>query len=38
MNFFHHDCFDRHNEFKLVDIKRKPEKKKKKNGETDEEI
>lgn len=37
-SYFHHQCFDRFNEEKLVDIKRKPEKKKRKNEDSDEEI
>ena len=37
-SYFHHENFDRYNEQNLVDIKRKPEKKKRKNEETDEEM
>lgn len=37
-SYFHHQNFDRYNVQNLVDIKRKPEKKKRKNEETDEEI
>lgn len=37
-SYFHHECFDRANEDKLADIKRKPEKKKRKNEESDEEM
>jgi len=34
-SYFHHECFDRSNENKLSEIKRKPEKKKRKNDESD---
>lgn len=37
-SYFHHECFDRQNEQKLAEIKRKPEKKKRKNEESDEEV
>ena len=37
-SYFHHQCFDRLNEEKLVDIKRKPEKKKRKNEDSDSEM
>jgi hypothetical protein len=36
-SYFHHESFDRFNEHKLSEIKRKPEKKKRKNDESDSE-
>jgi len=36
-SYFHHECFNSSDRDALADIKRKPEKKKKKGAESDEE-
>jgi hypothetical protein len=36
-SYFHHECFDKDNKSAMSEIKRKPEKKKRKNMEDDEE-
>jgi hypothetical protein len=36
-SYFHHHSFDRTNQLKLADIRRKPEKKKRKNEDSEEE-